>query len=350
MNQTDSWTTPLPIRGADISSLKKSEEKGGIYLDEHGHPADALDILCAHGLNYARLRVWVRSPDGYHGKTQLLEVAKRLQQREMSLLVDFHYADTWADPGKQPKPKDWEALDFTGLKQAVYNHTRELCAALCLQGTPPAMVQIGNEITNGMLWPDGKNEQGFEHLAALLQAGIAAVREVTPETRVMLHLDNGGNNRLYRWWFDNVLAQGVTFDLIGASYYPYWHGTLTDLQNNLNDLALRYEKEIVVVETAYPFTSEDRDGCENVITHQQQPGYPFSPQGQAAMLGDIINIVRKVPNKRGLGVLWWDATWIAVPGNGWDPSDPHSGNNWENQALFDYNGKPLPAMSVLGKT
>lgn len=339
----------LSILGADISSLKKSEDQGGIYQDANGSPADALKILREHGLNYARARVWVDSPDGYHGKAQLLEMAKRYKANELKLLVDFHYADTWADPGKQPKPKAWENLDFEGIKQAVYDHTRDVCNALKAQGTPPDMVQVGNEITNGMLWPDGKNDKSFDNLAALVSEGIRATRDCLPKTLVMLHLDNGGNNEMYRWWLDNILARGVEFDLIGASYYPYWHGALADLQRNLNDIALRYNKDIVVVETAYAFTLEDNDNYENVITRQEQPGYPFTPAGQAKMLGDIMTITRAAPNGRGIGVMWWDATWTAVPGNGWDPAHPSSGNNWENQALFDYKNRPLPAMAVLGR-
>lgn len=346
---TDSQRVTLPIRGADISSLKKSEDKGGVYYDENGAPGDALKILREHGLNYVRIRVWVDSPDGYHGKSQLLEMAKRCRANQLKLLVDFHYADTWADPGKQPKPKAWGSLDFEGLKQAVYDHTCDICSALKAQGTPPDMVQVGNEITNGMLWPDGKNDKNFDNLAALVKEGIRAVRDCSPKTLVMLHVDNGGNNEMYRWWFDHMLQQGVEFDLIGASYYPYWHGTLADLQNNLNDIALRYDKDILVVETAYAFSLEDYDNCENVITTQEQPGYPFTPEGQAKMLGDIMTVIRAVPNGRGIGVMWWDATWIAVPGNGWDPEQPSSGNNWENQALFDDESHPLPAMSVLGR-
>lgn len=339
----------LSILGADISSLKKSEDKGGIYYDENGEPADALKILRDHGLNYARVRVWVDSPDGYHGKTQLLEMAKRYQANGLKLLVDFHYSDTWADPGKQPKPAAWESLDFEGLKQAVYDHTFDVCSSLKAQGTPPEMVQVGNEITNGMLWPDGKNNKNFDNLAALVKEGIRAVRECSPETLVMLHVDRGGDNELYRWWFDGMLAQGVEFDLIGASYYPYWHGTLYDLQTNLNDIALRYDKDIVVVETAYAFTPDDHDNYENIINVQERPGYPFTPEGQAKMLADIMTLTRAIPNGHGLGVIWWDATWTAVEGNGWDPARPSSGNNWENQALFDFQSKPLPAMSLFNR-
>jgi arabinogalactan endo-1,4-beta-galactosidase len=339
----------LPIRGADISSLKKSEDHGGVYYDAAGAPADALRVLRDHGLNYARHRVWVASPDGYHGLAQLLAMARRYQAIGLRLLVDFHYADSWADPGKQPKPRAWTGLDFEGLKRAVYDHTFEVCSRLKAQGTPPDMVQIGNEITNGMLWPDGSNDQGFDNLAALLTAGGRAVKACSPETRVMLHLDNGGNNDLYRRWFDSVIAQGVAFDLIGASYYPYWHGTLADLQNNLDDVARRYGRDIVLVETAYAFTPDDQDDCENVIRSQESPGYPFTPAGQARMLADVMTLVRAVPDGRGLGVMWWDATWTAVPGNGWDPAQPAIGNNWENQALFDFDSRPLPALRCLGR-
>jgi len=339
----------LTVMGADISSLKKSEDMGGVYAYEDGTQADALEILRDHGLNYARIRVWVDSPDGYHGKAQLLEMAKRLKKKEIKLLVDFHYADSWADPGKQPKPASWENLDFEGLKKALYEHTFDVCKSLKEQGTPPDMVQVGNEITNGMLWPDGKNDKSFDNLAALLKEGYRAVKDCSFETLVMLHLDNGGNNEMYRWWFDSILAQEVPFDLIGVSYYPYWHGTLADLQHNLNDIALRYDKDIIVVETAYAFTPDDNDNYENIIHSQEQPGYPFTPAGQARMLADVMTVTRAIPNGHGLGVMWWDATWTAVPGNGWDPFHPTSGNNWENQALFDYDNRALPAMKLFNQ-
>jgi arabinogalactan endo-1,4-beta-galactosidase len=338
--------TALTVRGADISSLKKSEDMGGVYAYEDGTQADALDILRDHGLNYARIRVWVDSPDGYHGKAQLLEIAKRLKQKGIGLLVDFHYADSWADPGKQPKPAAWESLDFEGLKRALYDHTFDVCNSLKEQGAPPNIVQVGNEITNGMLWPDGKNDKSFDNLAALLKEGYRAVKDCSPETLAMLHLDNGGNNEMYRWWFDNIIEHEVPFDLIGVSYYPYWHGSTYDLQTNLNDIAVRYDKDIIVVETAYAFTADDNDNYENIIRFEEQPGYPFSPENQMRMLADIMTIVWAVPNGHGLGVMWWDATWTAVPGNGWDPARPNSGNNWENQALFDFQNRALPAMSL----
>lgn len=336
----------LPVRGADISSLKKSEDKGGLYAYADGRQADALQILRDHGMNWARLRVWVNSPDGYHGKAQLLEMAKRLREKEIQLLVDFHYADSWADPGKQPKPAAWQDLDFEGLKQAVYEHTYDVCRALKEQSTPADMVQVGNEITNGMLWPDGRNDRSFDNLAALLKKGVRAVKDCSPDTRVMQQLDNGCKNEMYHWWFDSILARQVPFDLIGVSYYPYWHGPLRDLQHNLNDVAVRYDKDIIIVETAYPFAAGSPKNKGDLIPIEEYPGYPFSPEGQKRMLAHIMDIVRAVPNGRGLGVMWWEATWTGVPGNGWDPFDPDSPNNWENQALFDFNHRALPALQL----
>jgi arabinogalactan endo-1,4-beta-galactosidase len=162
----------------------------------------------------------------------------------------------------------------------------------------------------------------------------------------MLHLDVGGSNETYQWWFGNVTSRGVPFDVIGASYYGYWHGSLADLQHNLNDVSARYGKDVLVAETAYAFTLADDDGWPNVIRDPGQlvAGYPASPAGQAANLRDVMSIVRAVPNGRGLGVFYWDATWTAVAGNGWSPRDPASGNEWENQALFDFDDRPLPAM------
>jgi arabinogalactan endo-1,4-beta-galactosidase len=163
----------------------------------------------------------------------------------------------------------------------------------------------------------------------------------------MLHLANGGDNGLYRWWFDNITSRGVQFDVIGASYYSYWHGSLDALQYNLNDISARYNKDVIVVETAYAFTLEDDDGWPNIIGLESQltPGYPATPEGQAAMLRAVMDVVRAVPNGRGLGIFYWDATWTGVPGNGWDPTEPSSGNAWENQALFDFNDRALPALN-----
>jgi arabinogalactan endo-1,4-beta-galactosidase len=338
----------LPIRGADISSLNKSEDFGGVYRTEDGKKRDALRILSSYGMNWARLRVWVDPADGYHDKEELLKMAKRIKKNDMQLLVDFHYSDTWADPGHQTKPAAWQSYTFEQLKQAVYDHTYDVCSSLVKQHTPPAMVQIGNELNAGMLWPDGHtwDPPNWDNLAQLLTAGYNAVKACSPDTRVMLHLANGGDNGLYRWWFDNITARNVPFDVIGFSFYSYWHGSLADLQYNLNDISARYDKDVIVVETAYPFTLADDDGWENIIDLESEltAGYLATPGGQAAMLRDVMSIVRAVPNGRGLGIFYWDATWTGVPGNGWDPADPSSGNAWENQALFHSDDRALPAL------
>ncbi|MBP8948296.1 MAG: arabinogalactan endo-1,4-beta-galactosidase [Candidatus Promineofilum sp.] len=334
----------LTILGADISSLAKSEDLGGVYRETDGTPGDALQIMKDHGLNYARLRVWVDPADGYNSKATVLAMAQRLAAKDIKLLVDFHYSDNWADPGKQIKPVAWADLDFEGLKAAVYDHTFDVCSALVAQGTPPAMVQVGNEINAGLLWPDA-DYQNFDNMAELLTAGYQAVKECSPDTLVMLHIAEGGDNELAKWWFGNITRRDVPFDLIGISYYPFWHGSLGELQFNLNDISERYGKDVVVVETAYAFTEQDEDDYPNIAESSlATPGYPFTPQGQRAMLRDVMAVVRAVPNGRGLGVFFWDATWTAVAGNGWDGSDPTTGNAWENQALFDYDDIVLPAL------
>jgi len=334
----------LSILGSDISSLKKSEDMGGIYRYSDGTQADALQILKDQGMNYARLRVWVDPIDGYHGKSEILEMALRLKSQGIKLLVDFHYSDNWADPGKQFKPAAWKDLDFEQLKKALYDHTFDVCSSLVAQGTPPDMVQVGNEINAGMLWPDGDYNH-FDNLAALLKEGYQAVKDCSSSTLVMLHIAEGGDNDLARWWFDNITRREVPFDVIGISYYPFWHGSLAELQSNLFDVSSRYEKDVIVVETAYAFTDQEDDFLSNIANRDLMvPGYPFTPEGQRAMLRDIVSIVRAVPNGRGLGIFWWDATWTAVTGNGWDSTDPQSGNAWENQALFDFNDRALPAL------
>ncbi len=334
----------LSILGADISSLKKSEDLGGIYKYSDGTQADALQILKDQGLNYARLRVFVDAADGYHDKNELLEMASRLKKLGIKLLVDFHYSDNWADPGKQNKPAAWKDYNFEQLKKAVYDHTFDVCSSLVAQGTPPDMMQLGNEINSGMLWPDGDHNH-FGSLADLLKAGYKAVKDCSSSTLVMLQIAEGGDNEMARWWFGNITGRDVPFDVIGISYYPYWHGSLAALQYNLDDISARYNKDVIVVETAYAFTDKEDDFLSNIANRGMVvTGYPFTPEGQRTMLRDIMAIVRAVPNGRGLGVFWWDATWTAVPGNGWDSTDPKSGNAWENQALFDFDDRALPAM------
>ncbi|WP_335990384.1 glycoside hydrolase family 53 protein [Glycomyces sp. MUSA5-2] len=335
-------------RGADISSLAKSEALGGVYMWSDGWKEDAIWILQKSGVNWIRLKVWVNPADGYNNKARVVAIAKRARAAGLNVLVDFHYSDIWADPGSQTKPAAWANYSVAQLKTAVYNHTADVLGAMVSAGAAPQMVQIGNELNGGMLWPTGRYDQ-LDNLAQFLISGANAAYATVPGIKVMLHLAEGGNNSLFRWFFDAMKSRGVWWDAIGASYYPYWHGSLSGLQSNLNDVAARYAKPVYVVETAYPFTSSDSDGFANIVSSSTPvSGYPASTTGQSNMLKAIANVVKAVPNGRGAGVFWWEATWTAVKGNGWDPADPSSGNGWENQALFDYAWKVTPALKTLG--
>jgi arabinogalactan endo-1,4-beta-galactosidase len=344
-----SGTTGLTVKGSDISSLAKSEAYGGVYKTSSGTTGDALAILKSSGMNYARLKVWVNPADGYNNKARVLAMAKRIKAQGMKLLVDFHYSDTWADPGTQTKPAAWAGHSYSQLKTDVYNHTYDVLNALKAQGTTADMVQIGNEINGGMLWSEGSTDN-FAQLAGLLNSGYDAAKAVSSSTVVALHLAKGGDLTGTRWWFDTALANGVKFDAIGLSYYGYWHGSLYDFQTTLDDAASRYAKPVFLAETAYPFRLDSDDALTNQIdtTAELVSGYAATTAGQSNWLRDVMNVVEAVPNGRGLGVFYWEATWTAVTGNGWDPADSTSGNGWENQALFGFDDKALPAMSLFG--
>ncbi|MET9590426.1 arabinogalactan endo-1,4-beta-galactosidase [Streptomyces sp. NPDC006516] len=337
-------STGLSVRGGDLSTLPKNEAYGATYRNASGAAGDAMSILKSSGMNYVRLKVWVNPADGYNNKARVLAMAKRAKALGMKTLVDFHYSDAWADPGKQNKPAAWAGHSYAQLRTDVHNHTYDVLNALKAQGTTADMVQIGNEINGGMLWPEGSTDN-WSQLAGLITSGANAAKAVSSGTKVALHLAEGGDNAGTRWWFDNAVAQKVPFDVIALSYYGYWHGSLSELQTNLDDAASRYGKPVLVAETAYAHTLANDDGLENNVATAGQlvSGYPATPAGQAANLRDVMNVVEAVPGGRGLGAVYWEPAWTAVTGSGWDPADPSSGNAWENQAVFDYNGRLLPA-------
>ena len=240
--------------GADISFLPQIEDQGKTFSDSN-RVKDAIRLLRDHGFNYIRLRVFVNpenkdgySPGkGYCGLRYTLEMAKRIKEAGMTLLLDFHYSDYWADPQQQYKPKAWVNLDGKALNDSVKAYTTRVLLSLKKQGTMPAMVQVGNEINHGMLWPDGHICHP-DQLADLLKSGIAGVEAADPSMPVMLHLALGGQNQEAVFWLDNMIARGVKFDIIGLSYYPRWHGTIADLKNNLADLVKRYHKPLNIAE------------------------------------------------------------------------------------------------------
>jgi beta-galactosidase len=243
--------------GADISFLPQLEARGMKFSDK-GIQKDAIKILKDHGFNYVRLRVFHNpaADSGYSPKKGFCnleytkQMAKRVKAAGMKLLLDFHYSDYWADPGKQYKPSAWKGLSFSILKDSVFQYTKQVIKELKEQGTSPDMVQIGNEINHGMIWPEG-HIGNLDSLAQLIQAGIDGVKAVDPSSAIMLHIALGGQQDESLFFFDNMLARGLQFDVIGMSYYPKWHGTLDDLRNNLMNMSKRYEQDIIVVEYSH---------------------------------------------------------------------------------------------------
>lgn len=357
------------IRGADVSMLKDIEDLGGEFYD-NGVKKDALEIMKNHGANYVRLRLWVDPYDsegnsyggGSNDFNTTLYLAKRAQEKGMKVLIDFHLSDYWADPGTQSKPKAWENLSYDELKTTLYNYMKNTLNDFKNQGVVPDMVQVGNETSSGILWDEGKiggDYTDFTQLAELLNQAISGVRaSVGNQTKIVLHLDNGGNNSLYRWWFDGVTGCGfdLDFDIIGLTYYPMWHGTMDDLQYNLNDISARYNKDVMIVETAYAFTLADGDGLGSSFSPQDEEigGYPASVQGQKDFMSDLESVILNVPGNRGLGFFYWGPEWIPVEGAYWGTEAGKEyiedngilSNPWDNLALFDFNGNALESIDI----
>lgn len=242
------------ILGADISFLPELESRGTKFSD-NGKPGDAIQIMKDHGFNYIRLRIFNApanpkgySPDkGFCDLEHTKQMAKRIKAAGMKFLLDFHYSDTWADPGKQYMPDVWKDLSFQQLAQKVHEYTKHVLLAFKAQGTLPDMVQTGNEINHGILWPDG-NVQHLDSLAILLNAGLSEVKQVNPSIITLIHIALGGQNSESEFFLDNMISRGVSFDAIGQSYYPKWHGTLNDLDTNLRLLQKKYNKPVIVAE------------------------------------------------------------------------------------------------------
>lgn len=294
-----------------------------------------------------------------------LALAQRAEALGMGILIDFHLSDWWADPAKQIKPKAWNSLSFAGLKTTVHNYMKDTLDDFAADGIIPDMIQVGNEIPTGMLHNDGKVGGGnndFTNLVELLESAINGVRASdASDTRIILHLDHGGNNSLYRWWFDSALGvdPNLDFDVIGLSFYPMWHGTMDELEYNLNDISKRYDKDVVIVETAYAHTLVDGDGAGNVFISGDEniAGYPATPQGQFDFMNDLESILINVADGRGLGYFYWEPTWLPVPGAVWgtaagvdyanDTFTPT--NTWDNLTLFDADGDALDSMALLNE-
>ena len=360
------------VKGMDLSTLLEMERCGAKYYD-HGQEMDILDIMKKYDVDTIRLRLW-NDPKSESGEpygagnndlAETIAIGKRVTDAGLGVLLNFHYSDFWADQGKQIKPKAWASYGVEELEKAVYNFTKDSLKKVLDAGVNVTMIQVGNELSNGLLWPEGQLPN-YDNVAKFVSAGIRACREVKADIPLMIHLDNGGNNALYRDWFDHYIERGEDFDYIGLSYYPFWHGTLQMLEDNMNDIAVRYGKELIVAEVSMGHTMEDYKSYEK-LTDSERKGYatkpklaakveyPMTVQGQVDFTKDFLNRVANVADDKGAGFFWWEPAWIPVPGSGWATpaslkymNDPGPcGNEWANQALFDYEGNALPALEVI---
>ncbi|MGI5155666.1 glycoside hydrolase family 53 protein [Microbispora sp. CA-102843] len=332
--------TTLTMLGADVSSVQRSLDLGAKYYDASGNQKDPLDILKGVGVNYVRLRIWNNPASGYNNKAKVLQYAKTVKAKGLKLLVDFHYSDTWADPGKQYKPAAWASHGISQLQTDVYNYTYDVCSSLKAQGSTPDSVQIGNEINVGMLWNDGKVvNNDFTNLSLLLKAGYNATKACNSGTQVIIHTADADSDAHARWFYDGIKAKGVSWDITGLSYYCMWHGTLSNLSSVISDMRSRYGKPVVIAETAYPFTPNNADGEGNSVTSGCS-GYGLTWQGQGAEFAAVQDTARSAG---AVGVFYWEPTWYAVSGNGWDPANINgTGNQWDNMAVFDWTGHLNP--------
>jgi arabinogalactan endo-1,4-beta-galactosidase len=318
--------------GADVSFLAKCEQDGVVFK-ENGKPVDVLDLLREHHYNWVRLRIFhdaEASADKLpNDLPYTLALARRAREKGFHILLDFHYSDGWADPGKQPMPSAWSKLRHKQLVDAVFSYTRDTIAAFAHAGVMPEMVQVGNEVTNGMLWPDGKLPDNWDNFADLLKAGISGVdagRGSDPMPRIMIHIERSGDYDAAVWFFDNLIAHHVPFDVIGLSYYPFWHGDIVKLRGNLHDLALRYHKPIIVVETAYNWDPGGMTG--------KKTDFPESAEGQLAFLRAVDAAMRAIPDGLGRGVFWWE---------------PAAEGDLRGRSFFDRNGDVLPVITAFDK-
>ncbi|WP_220386352.1 glycosyl hydrolase 53 family protein [Frankia sp. ArI3] len=337
------------VRGADIS-FTLQEEAAGTAFSDGGERLPIERILAAHGANYVRLRVWVNPPPGYSDERSALELARRAKDAGLKILLVPHYSDFWADPYSQQTPAAWHGADLAAMLGTVRTYTRDLVATFAEHGTPVDMIQIGNEITNGMLWPLGAVQHGaaqdWSPFATLVNSAITGAREGEPHRHlsVVLHIDSGGDASRSQYFFDKLMHAGVTaFDVIGLTYYPYWNGSLADLRANLANLAARYHKKILIVETAYPWTLAGTKPGDWVRTADQLPDrktLPATAEGQENYFRQLRRLLQEVPDHRGLGFFVWEPGWLTV--------DPKAGERipTANLAMFDGHGAALPSLDA----
>ena len=367
------------ILGMDASCVPALEAGGVKYYDHDGAEADVYKILSRNGINYIRVRVWNDPYDsqgnGYGGGNCDIEnaiaIGKRATKYGMKLLVDFHYSDFWADPGKQMAPKAWQNMDYDKKREALYAYTRDQLQKLVDAGVDVGMVQIGNETNGAFCGESSSVPGGWKRIMELISAGSKAVREVCPEALVAVHFTNPENVDRYFSYGKNLEYYQVDYDVFASSYYPYWHGTLDNLAQVLSDIAQRYGKKVMVAETSYAYTAADSDFFANTIGEGGNVNnYPFTQQGQASLVRDVIDTLAN-RTTGGIGVFYWEGTWISAGGDDWEQNsalwekygsgwassyaaeyDPDDAGRWyggcavDNQAFFDANGHALESLKV----
>lgn len=331
------------VFGADISALATLEADGAQY-GLKGQKADAVHLFRLGGFSCFRLRLFV-NPNHEDVVTNDLDytvaLAKRVRASGAEFMLDIHYSDTWADPSKQYKPAAWDKKDHAGLTRAVHDYTATVLRRFIAEDAAPHYVQIGNEITNGMLWPDGKVEFGkieddasWSRFTDYLRAGIAGLDEAfkdRPRPQVIIHIESTGNVPRTLWLYRNMLSRGVTFDIAGLSYYPEWHGGIADLRATLDAVAAEFKKPVMVVETAYPFFPDEHWQGKRNLT------WPLTPAGQLQFLREVTEAVKATRHGLGAGVFCWNPEGIPT----------RSLRAWVGGscALFQANGDALPALA-----
>ena len=376
------------IRGMDISTVmslyKTWEHTDGSahFKDFGGNELDIqsfFDLLHDTGTNYIRLRVW-NNPFTADGKVYgggnvdinaAVTMGKYATNAGMKVLIDFHYSDFWADPSKQMCPKAWDGMSIDEKADALYEYTADCMKKLLDAGVDVGMVQLGNETTGRM-----SGESKWDNLCALFSAGSRAVREADGNILIAIHFTNPENSSSYGKYAKQLDDHSVDYDIFASSWYPYWHGTLANLTKVLTNVSETYGKKVIVVETSWAYTLEDGDGSDNTVredNNSNNAAYDFSAQGQADLICDVIRAVKAV-GENGIGVFYWEPAWIPVQiwngsdeklaenkalweeyGSGWatsyageyDPNDAgkwYGGSAWDNQALFTFDGNPLPSL------
>jgi arabinogalactan endo-1,4-beta-galactosidase len=321
--------------GADMSFLPEVRASGLPFFNLQGQQEDMLLTLRNAGAQLVRLRLWYQPAAPASGMASVKNLCDEIRAMGMKTLVTMHYSDTWADPGQQQKPAAWQGIPQTALADSVYTYTQRVVTIL-----RPDYLQIGNEINDGLLWPEGRLSSNPAGMNNLLAAGIRGAREADSSVQLVLHFAGmtGASS-----FFAGV--QGLDYDIIALSYYPQWHGKdLSVLESTLRGLAAAYQKPVLLAETAYPFTLAWDDWTNNVLglSSQLLPAYPATPKGQAEYLRKIKALINAIP--AGLGFCYWGAEWTSYKGN-----MATDGSTWENQAFWDFDGRGLEVLEVFGE-